>query len=65
MKNNGDEKKMKILNIHAGTNDEDIIKFINEVKEEYTKLDEEQKKDREIAKKNGFIYEEKKIWVFL
>ena len=30
MKNNGRKDKMKILNIHAGTNDEDIINFINE-----------------------------------
>jgi midasin (ATPase involved in ribosome maturation) len=30
MKNEGDKNKMKILNIHAGTNDSDIIKFINE-----------------------------------
>ena len=29
MKNNGSKEKMKILNIHAGTNDQDIINFMN------------------------------------
>ena len=28
MLNNGSTKQMKILNIHAGTTDKDIIKFI-------------------------------------
>ena len=28
LKNNGDSTKMRILNIHAGTDDQDIIDFI-------------------------------------
>ena len=28
MLNNGDKNKMKILNIHAGTNDKEIIRFL-------------------------------------
>ena len=66
MKNNGAKDKMKILNIHAGTNDEDIIKFINEkvipeandilVKEEENKIN---------FLKNDMYFEYTKLWVFL
>ena len=38
--NNGSNKKMKILNIHAGVNDKDIIEFIeNKVKKEAEELE--------------------------
>ena len=66
MKNNGAKDKMKILNIHAGTNDEDIIEFINEkvipeandilVKEEENKIN---------FLKNDMYFEYTKLWVFL
>jgi len=66
MKNNGAKDKMKILNIHAGTNDEDIIKFISEkvipeandilVKEEENKIN---------FLKNDMYFEYTKLWVFL
>ena len=54
MKNNGDKTKMKILNIHAGTNDDDIIKFINEIVTPEAKS---------IKDKKGL--EDTKLWVFL
>ena len=66
MKNEG-EQKLKILNIHAGTNDEDIIKFINnDVIPEANKIKEEkEKKDKEKQKEeNQFFFEEPKLWVF-
>ena len=61
----GSNSKLRILNIHAGTNDEDIIKFIDEINNEANILYIANNKDREFAKKEGMIYEEEKIWVFL
>ena len=66
MKNDGNADKMKILNIHAGTTDQDIIDFIekkvnNEAKE-LTLKELERKKE---CKKKGLKFIEKKIWVFL
>ena len=63
--NYGSNSKLRILNIHAGTNDEDIIKFIDEINNEANILYIANNKDREFAKKEGMIYEEEKIWVFL
>ena len=66
MKNNGNANKMKILNIHAGTNDNDIIKFIKEkVLPDALKIEEENKIEREKRKKMNLLFEEEKIWVFL
>ena len=66
MKNNGDKNKMKILNIHAGTNDKDIVDFINKtVIPESKRLVEKDKNDKENAKKHGFLFEDTKLWVFL
>ena len=69
--NNG-ESKMKILNIHAGITDQEIIDFLNkkqknensiiEDAEELQKKEEARKKQFE---KEGQIYFENKIWVFL
>ena len=57
---------MKILNIHAGTNDKDIIKFLNKkVIPAALKLNKEEKKNKEMFLKKGQIYYEKKLWVFL
>ena len=66
MKNEGDKTKMKILNIHAGTNDDDIIKFINEdviPEAEAIRNSEEEKKKNFL--KMGQIFEDTKLWVFL
>ena len=73
--NNG-ESKMKILNIHAGINDKEIVDFLFESKkvgEETVKsIVEEaeilQMKEEKIKKKfeaENQIYFEKKIWIFL
>ena len=54
LKNNVSSDKMKILNIHSGTNDEDIINFIiKQVIPESQKFDNNDKNN------------ENKIWVFL
>ena len=74
LKNNGDSSKMIIKNIHAGTNDKDIIKFIEkEVKPIADKIDQlnlkeeekEKEKEKESKKKSVFPYEPEKLWVFL
>ena len=66
MKNDGNSDKMKILNIHAGTNDKDIVDFINNIViPESKKISENEKDDKEIAEKKGFFFEDTKIWVFL
>ena len=66
MKNNGESNKMKILNIHAGTNENDIIDFINnKVIPDAKILEIENEKEIQIRKGLHQFYEEKKIWVFL
>ena len=66
MLNNGDKKKMKILNIHAGTNDSDTIRCLKKkVIPEAKKLQEKEREKRENYIKNGFIFYETKLWVFL
>ena len=66
MQNEGDKQKMKILNIHAGTNDEDIIKFMNKfvIPEAETILKEEEETKNQFLK-NHMIFEFTKVWVFL
>ena len=66
MQNEGDKQKMKILNIHAGTNDEDIIKFMNKfvIPEAETILKEEEETKNQFLK-NRMIFEFTKVWVFL
>ena len=66
MKNNGESDKMKILNIHAGTNDNDIINFINEtVIPEANKIEQINKEEKEKRMKMKQLFEEVKLWVFL
>ena len=66
LKNDGEENKMKILNIHAGTNDNDIINFIeNEVLKESEKLNSEEQAKKKNYEDKGFIFQETKFWVFL
>ena len=63
--NNGSTKKMKILNIHAGTTDKDIINFIEKkvIKAaEELKIEDDDKKEKFKEKQ---IYEPRKLWVFL
>jgi hypothetical protein len=57
--NNGDEQKMKILNIHAGINDKDIIKFIE--KEVIPECSEKLRMSFNIKKE----FSAEKVWVFL
>ena len=64
LQNNG-KCLLVIDNIHAGHTNEDIINFIEEkVIPEAKKLAELEKEKKEKYKKNNFIYEEKKLWVF-
>ena len=66
LKNNGDRSKMKILNIHAGTTDNDIIQFLQEkVIPEAISIAESEKEEKEKRMKNNQFFDETKIWVFL
>ena len=66
MKNNGESDKMKILNIHAGTNDNDIISFINKSVIPYAlEIAKQNEIEKKIREKNKQLFEEVKIWVFL
>jgi len=66
MKNEGDTTKMKILNIHAGTNDDDIIKFIYEsVIPEANKIIEDEANKKKVYNEKHLIFEQTKLWVFL
>jgi len=65
LKNNGEGNQMKILNIHAGTTDEDIIKFIEEILPEAEALELVEDEIKKKRTEQGFLYEKKKIWVFL
>ena len=66
LKNDGNGDKMKILNIHAGTNDKDIINFINQkVIPESVELAIKELERKNQYEKMGLIFEEAKIWVFL
>ena len=63
--NNGSNKKMEILNIHAGINDDEIINFIKKINEKSKKLEEEEKSRKINYAKYNKYFEEKKLWVFL
>ena len=66
MKNKGEKDKMKVLNIHAGTNDNDIIKFINEsVIPDAIKISKEEEEIKNNYIKMKQIFEDTKLWVFL
>ena len=66
LKNDGNGDKMKILNIHAGTNDTDIINFINQkVIPESVELAIKELERKSQYEKMGLLFEEAKIWVFL
>ena len=64
--NNGSTDKMKILNIHAGVNDNDIIKYLEEhVIKEAKELEEEEAVVQMLQFEQGYNYFPKKLWVFL
>ena len=71
--NNGSLEEMKVLNIHAGITDNDIIKFLKEkndktqksIIEEAKEIEEEDEKEAEERKQIGQIYAKRKIWIFL
>ena len=64
--NDGSDKALKIMNIHAGTSDNDIIKFINtDVLPEAKILEREDKKIEEEERDMDQIFIARKIWVFL
>ena len=64
LQNNG-KCVLVIDNIHAGHTNEDIISFIEKkVIPQANQLAESQKEKKLDYKKNDFIYEEKKLWVF-
>ena len=66
LKNDGNGDKMKILNIHAGTTDKDIIDFItNKVLNEACDLAIKEVERKFEYTQRGQLFEEKKIWVFL
>ena len=62
LKNNGDKNAMKILNIHAGTTDNDIIEFIKKITPDAEKLESKENKMKSKLAGEGMIYEKKKIW---
>jgi len=61
---NRGENKLKILNIHAGISDKDIIYFIKKVIKEAKILTKSEKKEKSKFEKKGQIFIPKKIWVF-
>ena len=64
--NDGSDEKMKVLNIHAGTTDNDIIKFIEEkILKEAVKIQKEDKEEEKRRQQNNYIFKARKIWVFL
>jgi len=66
LKNNGDVRKMKSLNIHAGISDKDIIDFIHQhVIPEALEIKEKEKELKERRNKCGQFFNETKVWVFL
>ena len=65
MKNDGEAVNMKIMDIHAGTTDNDIIEFIDNVIPFANKIAEGEKKLKEKRLKEHQFFEETKVWIFL
>jgi energy-coupling factor transporter ATP-binding protein EcfA2 len=57
--------KMKILSFNEEILDEDIVDFINNIKIDAKKLEEEEQKKKEKYELRGIFYNKNKIWVFL
>ena len=65
MINNGSTKKLKILNIHAGISDKDIIKFLKKkVINQAIKFEEKENKIKEKFGEKSLFYSPRKLWVF-
>ena len=56
---------MKVLNIHAGISDSDIIDFVKEISIKAQKYEKKDRKEAEERKQIGQIYAKRKIWIFL
>ena len=66
LKNNGNTKRMRIKNIHAGTNDVDLLNFINnDVIPQWKALETDNMKEKKFKQEHKMLYEETKLWVFL
>ena len=66
LRNNGNTKRMRIKNIHAGTNDVDLLNFINnDVIPQWKALETDNMKEKKFKQENNMLYEETKLWVFL
>jgi energy-coupling factor transporter ATP-binding protein EcfA2 len=64
--NNGSDENMKILNIHAGISDNDIVEFIEDkIINDAKKMEKEDNQKVIERKKMGQIYIPRKLWVFL
>ena len=64
--NNGSSKKLKILNIHEGMSDKDIIGFLEKkVIKQALKIEEKNKIEKAKYEKNIQDFIPKKLWVFL
>ena len=57
--------KMKVLNLNEDILDEDIVNFINSIKNDAKKLEEEEQKKKEKYELRGIFYNKNKIWIFL
>ena len=69
--NNG-ESKMRILDIHAGIVDQEIVEFlfgdkikIPSIIKEAEKLEREEEENRKSYEQKGLVYNKKKLWIFL
>ena len=62
--NDGSSERMKILNIHAGINDKDIIEFLEKKVIKPAKIIEKWNQKIEFEKKEGQVVVPKKLWVF-
>ena len=66
LKNGGDKNKIKILNIHSGTTDDDISNFINNiVVTEAVEIMAKESNEKINREQLDMFFEYTKIWVFL
>ena len=66
LKNDGNTQTMKIKNIHAGTNDTDLINFINnEVIPKAEAIKYYSRDKKKFNEERKMLFEETKLWVFL
>jgi len=66
LKNGGNKDKLKILNIHSGTTDDDICNFINNIViPEAVDIMNKESNDKFKREELGMFFEFTKIWIFL